>query len=341
MSFAFFSKLRHHRQHLRLIDSELQRVRDKIAAQTQEFQPHARAYVAQICRGRGKMIRPGLVLLTAAATGGIKEEHISFAALLEMLHIASLIHDDVLDKADTRRDRPTPNALWGNELAVLLGDSLLAQAMVLGTQIGDRKFIHRMALATRDLCEGEVEQSTRLWDAGMSRAEYYEIIRKKTATLFAMAMSGAAMLQGVEDELAENLHRMGTLLGMSYQIYDDCLDLLGVDEQAGKTLGTDVQKGKLTLPIFFLMEADNEDVAAEIRDAVENKSGFDLEHLRQTESFDVAMQLSVNEALSLNAEAREVLWLLPETPAREALTEATYRLDELLQDCCNGNLNYT
>ena len=338
MGLPFFSKLRHHRQHLRLIKNELQRVRGKIAAQAADFQPHVRGYLAQLCMGRGKMIRPGLVLLTAAATGGIKEEHISFAALLEMLHMASLVHDDVLDKADVRRDRPTPNALWGNELAVLLGDTMLAQAMVLGTRIGDIRFNQRMALSTRDLCEGEVEQSTRLWDVNMTRSEYYEIIRKKTATLFAMAMSGAAMLQGMEDEMVEHLNRMGTLLGISYQIYDDCLDLLGVDEQAGKTLGTDVQKGKLTLPIFFLMESDNEDIAAEVRDAVENRSGFDLQHLRQTESFHVAMQLSVNEALSRNEEAREVLWLLPETSAREALAETTYRLDEMLQECCNGTL---
>ena len=341
MSFPFFSKLRHHKQHLRLIKGEMQRVREKIAAQSTNFQPHVRGYMAQLCMGRGKMIRPGLVLLTAAATGGIKDEHISFAALLEMLHMASLVHDDVLDKAEVRRDRPTPNALWGNELAVLLGDTLLAQAMVLGTRIGDLRFNQRMAVCTRDLCEGEVEQSTRLWDAAMTRAEYYEIIRKKTATLFAMAMSGAAMLQGMEDEMVEHLNRMGTLLGISYQIYDDCLDLLGVDEQAGKTLGTDVQKGKLTLPIFFLMESDNEDIAAEVRDAVENRSGFDLKRLRQTESFHVALQLSANEALSRNEEAREVLWCLPETPAREALAETTYRLDEMLQDCCDRTLIFS
>ncbi len=338
MSFPFFSKLRHHKQHLRLIKDDLRKVRETIAAQVKGFCPHVQTYMEQVCTGRGKMIRPGLALLTAAATGGVKEEHISFAALLEMLHMASLIHDDVLDKAEVRRDRPTPNALWGNELAVLLGDTLLAQAMVLGTRIGDLRFNQRMATATRDLCEGEVEQSTRLWDASMTRAEYYEIVRKKTATLFAMAMSGAAMLQGLEDDIVEHLNRMGTLLGVSYQIYDDCLDLLGVDQQAGKTLGTDVQKGKLTLPILFLSEADNEDIAAEVRDAVENRRGFDLQRLRRTESFHVALQLSANEALSRNEEAREALWRLPESPARTALAETTYRLDEMLQDCCNGTL---
>ena len=334
MSFPFFSKLRQKKEHLHLIRNELNRVRDCIAAQVRNFQPHVRQYMEQICEGRGKMIRPGLALLTAAATGGIKEQHVTFAALLEMVHMASLIHDDVLDKADERRDRPTPNALWGNELAVLLGDTLLSQAMVMGTEIGDIKFSHRMALATRDLCQGEVEQSTRLWDMEMTRSDYYEIIRKKTAVLFAMAMSGAAMLQGMDEEIVDHLDRMGTLLGTSYQIYDDCLDLLGIDEAAGKTLGTDAEKGKLTLPMFFLLESSSEDIAAEMREAIEHHKAVDYNRLRHTEGFREAIQLSVNEGLSRNEEAREALWLLPESSAREALAEMTYRLDEMLQNCC-------
>lgn len=334
MSFPFFSKLRHKREHVRIIRKEMQRVRDEIAAQVNEFQPCVRQYMENICRGQGKMIRPGLVLLTAAATGGIRDEHISFAALLEMVHMASLVHDDVLDKADLRRDRPTPNALWGNELAVLLGDTLLAQAMVMGARISDARFSYKMALAMRDLCQGEVEQSSRLWDVDMTRADYYEIVRKKTAALFALAMSGAAMLQGLGEEMVEHLHRMGTLLGVSYQIYDDCLDLVGDDEAAGKTLGTDAEKGKLTLPIFFLLESSSDDIAAQVREAVENRREIDYAGLRRTEGFDEAIQLSVNEGLMRNEEAREVLWLLPESPAREALAEMTYRLDEMLRDCC-------
>ncbi len=287
----------------------------------------------QICRGQGKMIRPGLVLLTAAATGGIRKEHITYAALLEMVHMSSLVHDDVLDRADTRRDLPTPNALWGNELAVLLGDAMLAQAVVMGTEIGDARFCRRMATAMRDVCQGEVEQSTRLWDLDMTRADYYELIRKKTATLFAVAMSGAAYLQGMDEEMIEHMHRIGTLLGVSYQIYDDCLDLTGEDEAAGKTLGTDAEKGKLTLPVFFLLESMSEDVAEQVRQTIERHEAIDYSRLRGTDAFREAIVCSVDEGLARNEEVREALRILPDSPARDALEESTVRLDEMLRDC--------
>ena len=334
MSLPFFSKIRNHKAHIRAVKAELAEVRAVIAAQTDCFSPYVKDYMRHICKGQGKMIRPGLVLLTAAATGGIKENHIKYAAMLEMMHMASLIHDDVLDKADTRRDQPTPNALWGNELAVLLGDTLLSHAMVMGAEMGNSRFVRIMAQGMRDLCEGEVEQSTRLWDMDMSRADYYELIRKKTATLFALAMGGTALLQGLDEEMIENLNRMGTLLGISYQIYDDCLDMTGTDDSAGKTLGTDAEKGKLTLPVFFLMESSSEDVAEYVRNAVEQHQEIDYDKLRETDAFREAIRLSVDEGLQRNEEAREVLWMLPESPAREALAEMTYRLDEMLRDCC-------
>ncbi len=333
MSFPFFSKLRNKRAHMQVIQYELQRVRDAIEEQIVEFDPHTQNYMRQICKGQGKMLRPGLVLLTAAATGGIKDDHITFAALLEMIHIASLVHDDVLDKADTRRDEPTANALWGNNMAILLGDALLAQAMVMGCEIAAPRFSRRMALAVRDLCQGEVEQSSRLWDMEMTRDDYYELIRKKTATLFASAMSASASIQGMDDEMIEQLNRMGTLLGISYQIYDDVLDLTGTDAAAGKTLGTDAEKGKLTLPMFFLMESSSEDVAAAVRDSIERHEAVDYTALRGTHAFAEAIRQSIDEGLRGNAEARDVLWLLPESPARAALCELTYRLDEMMTNC--------
>ncbi len=333
MSLFSFSKLRQKKEQSQLIKRELQRVSDQIQSEIEQLAPSVQTYAREMCKARGKMLRPGLVLLVAQATGGIKDDHIRFAALLEMTHMASLVHDDVLDKADTRRGEPTANKLWGNNLAVLLGDVMLAQAMMLGTEIGDLEFSRHMAYTVRELCQGEVEQSARIWDAEMTREEYFELIRKKTATLFSAAAKGSAMLQGLDEEKVAQLERIGTLLGISYQIYDDILDLSGKDEAAGKTLGTDATKGKLTLPFFYMMESDDLDVVDYIRDSVEKHEEISLKRLRESQVFYAALESSSRDAKERNAEVRDLLWELPESPAREALCELSFRLDEMIDDC--------
>ncbi len=333
MSLLPFAKQRQQREQKKLIERELNRVRELIDQQIDEFDPHVKPYVEVICNNPGKMLRPALALLTAQATGGIKPEHITFAALLEMTHMASLIHDDVLDKADTRRERPTANALWGNNLAVLLGDVLLSQAMMTGSQIGDQEFCAHMARTVRDLCQGEVEQSTRLWDAEMPREEYFELIRKKTATLFSAATKGVAMLQGLPVESVEQLDRIGTQLGICYQIYDDILDLTGKDKAAGKTLGTDATKGKLTLPFFYMLESDDPALVAYLKDCVAKKEEIKLGQLRSSRCYKEAICASITEGKARNAEARNLLHQLPDTEARQALCDFSHHLDDLMDNC--------
>lgn len=316
---------------MQLVEHELQQIRKLIEEQVTCFTPAVIPYMKQVCKGQGKMLRPGLVLLTAAATGGIKPEHRKYAAILEMIHMASLVHDDVLDKADTRRDIPTANALWGNNMAVLLGDVLFSQVMLMGTDIGDDDFGARMAKVVRDLCQGEVEQSSRLWDAKMSREDYYRLIRMKTATLFSAAMEGAGRLQGLPEEQVADLHRMGELLGISYQIYDDCLDISGLDEAAGKTLGTDSEKGKLTLPIFMMMESDDAELSSYVKQCIADKVAIDFSQIRKTFAFEQALRATIAEGCACNDEALALLTKLPESKARKALSEMISRLDAMLR----------
>lgn len=178
MSIPFFSKLRSQKHYLQLVKPELKQVSEFVEAQASCFDPEVTDYMETVCQSKGKMLRPALVLLVAGATGGIKEAHIRLGALLEMVHLASLVHDDVIDEADKRRDEATANALWGNSLAVLLGDVLFSHAMVLGTEFGSTEFCRRLANTVRDVCQGEVAQSSRLYDLSMTREEYFEIIRK-------------------------------------------------------------------------------------------------------------------------------------------------------------------
>lgn len=334
MPIPFFSKIRTQKAYHDLLRPDLKRVEEFIEAQTQSFDPTVADYMETVCRTRGKLLRPAFALLVAGATGGIKDNHIRLASLLEMVHLASLVHDDVIDEADMRRNKATANALWGNSLAVLLGDALFAHAMVIGTDLGSTDFCKKLATIIRDVCEGEVEQSSRVFDLEMTRDEYIEIIRKKTASLFSGATGASAWLSGVEPALEENMYKLGMMLGISYQIYDDCLDMVGDEEEAGKTLHTDADKGKFTLPLFYMLDGEDEELSGQIREDLENRKMPDFERLQNHPAFKSAIRRSVNDALKLNEDAREILWLLPENTYREALAGLIFHFDELLEDCC-------
>ena len=309
MSIPFFSKLRSQKHYLQLVKPELKQVSEFVEAQSSCFDPEVADYMETVCQSKGKMLRPALVLLVAGATGGIKPAHIRLGALLEMVHLASLVHDDVIDEADKRRDEATANALWGNSLAVLLGDVLFSHAMVLGTEFGSTEFCRRLANTVRNVCQGEVAQSSRLYDLSMTREEYFEIIRKKTASLFSAATGGAGWISGVTPEV------------------------VGDEDDAGKTLHTDATKGKLTLPIFNLLECGDRNVEATLRDAIENREVVDYSAFQDNPVFAEALDKAIQVALEKNEAAREILWLLPQTEYREALAEMTFYMDELLNDC--------
>lgn len=335
MPIPFFSKLRNHKHYYDLVRPDLKDVEQLIDAQAGCFDPEVSEYMERICKSQGKMLRPVLVLLMAGATGGIRREHITLAGILEMVHLASLVHDDVIDRADTRRGESTSNALWGNSLAVLLGDILFSHAMVMGTGFGSIEFCSRLGEIVRNVCEGEVIQSSRLFDLSMTREEYMEVIRKKTASLFSAATGGAAWLSKLDPQMEDAMSRFGLLLGTSYQIYDDCLDMVGNEADAGKTLHTDAAKGKLTLPIFNLLESDDEAVESAVRSALEDRTNPDYDLISKTEAYRHAIESAVEDAKKINEEARELLWLLPQTPYRDALAEMTFYMDELLDDCCS------
>lgn len=334
MPIPFLTKSRSRTAYRDLLRPDLKKVEEFVEAQTQNFGPTVGDYMETVCKTRGKLLRPALALLVAGATGGIKEPHIKLAALLEMVHVASLVHDDVIDEADMRRSKATANALWGNSLAVLLGDAMFAHAMVLGTDLGSTDFCRKLSLIIRDVCEGEIDQSSRVFDLEMTKGEYFEIIRKKTASLFSGATGASAWLSGVDQQIVDNMYKLGMLLGTSYQIYDDCLDMVGDEEEAGKTLHTDADKGKFTLPLFYILEGEDEELAEKVRDLMEERKMPDFESLENHPAFKSAIRSSVDTALKMNEEAREILWLLPENAYREALANLIFHFDELLEDCC-------
>ncbi len=240
---------------LLLVEPHLRAVDRAIQQQTEQFDPAIAGYVSYALGSSGKRLRPALALLVGGATGGITPRHVDLAVIVEMIHLASLVHDDIMDGADTRRGQPTPNARWGNAITVLLGDCLFAHALDLSTNFDDADISRKIARAANSVCTGEIIQTQRRFDLNLSRADYFRIIELKTATLFGCAAELGARLSGGNAELSEHMKAFGLALGVAYQIYDDCLDIAGDEEKAGKTLGTDLRKGKLTLPVLNLLQA--------------------------------------------------------------------------------------
>ena len=237
-----------------LINSGLYAVEERIRAQAREFDPAVEGYVAYAIESNGKRLRPALALLAGGATGEITNEHLDLAVVVELIHAATLVHDDILDSADTRRGKPTPNAKWGNSLSVLLGDCLFAHALKQCSRFQSSEVMRRIAESASEVCSGEIIQTQRRFDLKLSVADYYRIIEMKTGALFSVATELGAFINEAAPDVVTALRTFGMKLGTAYQIYDDVVDLTGDEDKAGKTLGTDLRKGKLTLPVLYLLQ---------------------------------------------------------------------------------------
>ena len=227
----------------------------------------------------GKRLRPLLALLAAASLGDVTEKHIKFAAVIEFIHTATLLHDDVVDISTLRRGRPTANSEFGNAPSVLVGDFLYTRAFQLMVQLNDMRVLKLMADVTNLIAEGEVMQLVRAGDPDTSREQYFDVITRKTAILFAAACEGAAMLSDESDDTLKTMHDIGLNLGIAFQLIDDVLDYEGDPETTGKNVGDDLNEGKPTLPLIHAMQHASPDDAALIATALSTKSADRLNEI--------------------------------------------------------------
>ena len=246
------------RKQLAAIKPDLKQIEERLRFQVQEFDPGISGYISYALDGNGKRIRPALVLLAARASGKSTPQHIDLAVIVELIHLASLVHDDIMDGASKRRDKPTAFAKWGAELSVLLGDCLFCHALKLSSNFDDRSIGRRIADATNEVCSGEILQTQRRFDLKLSIPEYIKIISMKTGALFRISTELAAVLNECRPDEILAMRNYGDHLGIAYQIYDDCLDLVGTEGATGKTMGTDLAKGKLTLPLLHVLAQAND-----------------------------------------------------------------------------------
>ena len=308
-----------------LIAEDLARVEEILRSELQSDTP----VVDQLLRHGhfmgGKRLRPALLLLAAKASGEIKEEHLLLAAVVEMIHTATLIHDDVLDEADTRRHQPTVNSRWDNSASVLLGDYLFTHAFYLASTVGSTLACRTIGRATNLVCEGELRQICSRGNYLLGEEEYFRIIEGKTAELCACSCELGAIYADADRTTVRRLSRYGRTLGMAFQIADDLLDVLGDETDAGKSLGTDLQQRKATLPLIHLMQqADPQtrEQAINLLEQCENQSHVRAELSQLYARFD-CINYTRTVAHRYAQMAREQLDELPDSKTVELLRSLT------------------
>lgn len=267
----------------------------------------------------GKRLRPILVLLSAKACGYQQTQHISLAAIIEFLHTAMLLHDDVVDASDLRRGRKTVNAAWGNPASVLVGDFLHSRAFEMMVEIGDMKVMQILSHATNTIAEGEVQQLTNIRNPRITEADYLQVISRKTAMLFeAASHSGAVLAHGTLEQQTA-LQAYGLHLGRAFQLVDDVLDYKGTADDMGKNIGDDLAEGKATLPLIVAMRDGEPDQADFVRQAILNGGVENLDRIAQIVEAAGGLKYTSELAARETTAAIESLAALPDSPYKTAM----------------------
>lgn len=294
---------------------------DQIFSKTlEQYRTPFASLIEHLKHYRGKRLRPALVMLVAKACGPVTHAHHVLAAAVEMIHTATLVHDDVLDEAEIRRHVRTVNAEWGNKISILLGDMLFTHAFHLTSQV-DRRACELIGDATNRVCAGELRQVSERGNLHLAEADYFAIVDGKTAALTEVCGRLGAIHAGATEYIADKLANFGRCLGIAFQIADDVLDLTGHEAKTGKTLGTDVEQQKLTLPLIHCLAhwPEAERLRGIIADGGAGAMTAIREAMSKTGSIDYARSVADDYA----KRARQELECLPPGECRSILEKLT------------------
>lgn len=294
-------------------------------------EPGVARLINHLSHYRGKRLRPALLLLTAQACGQVRPAHHLLAAVVEMIHTATLVHDDVLDNATTRRHVATVNAGWGNQASILLGDYLFTHAFHLSSTLGDVRACRIIGEATNRLCCGELHQVTERGNLELGEDAYFAIIDGKTAELTSCSCRLGAMYADGSEDVIECLARFGRFLGLAFQIADDLLDLIGEERAAGKSLGTDLDQKKLTLPLIYHLAQATPEHKARFLAILDAAGNHKRENLRPLLEASGAIDYARRRAEEYANLAAAELNALPATEAKAILEHLTVRV--VHRDC--------
>lgn len=306
-----------------LIGDDLREMEVVFQRELRSQHPYVGDVLTHLNTYRGKRLRPILLLLTAQAIGDVSVEHHVLAAVVEMIHTATLVHDDVLDEATTRRHVATVNSRWNNETSVLLGDYLFTHAFHLAASLDSALACRLIGRATNLVCEGELAQIHERGNLQLTEEQYFQIIEGKTAELCAVSCYLGAHFAGASEAVVQAMETYGRNLGIAFQIADDLLDVCGTEQETGKSLGSDLEKQKLTLPIIRLLAESEPDEQARLRELLAHPSAASRQEigrcLRATDALEYARQ----RAFDYVAGARAALACLSDSPTRQLLETMT------------------
>ncbi len=301
------------------VEPFLEAVACRLANQVNEFDPAIAPYAEYALNGNGKHLRPTLVALAANALGKINDSHVRVAVIIEMVHLATLVHDDVMDEAEIRRGQLTLAANWGNEVAVLFGDCLFAQALKLAASFPTPEICRAVAMATNTVCAGEILQTQQRGNFERAHRDYFRVLEMKTAELFALSCELAACLSRAPALERNALRQFGLAFGTAYQVYDDCVDLFGSERVAGKSLGTDLAKGKLTLPVLLAWDRADAEDRARLEEMIRNWRPEAMPCVSELLAKHETLGPSLEIFDSYLAKARQQLEALPGSQGRTGL----------------------
>lgn len=311
---------------IRDLYNEIQKEMGAVETELKKFTDSPNKIIAEISsylfRNTGKRIRPALLILSAKQCGYKGKEHITMSSLVETIHTASLIHDDIIDNSNTRRGRESVHSRWGTNITVLLGDFLYIKAISNSLRSKHRQIVQILTDVSAKMIEGELNEYAASWDLDIDEYAYLDIINKKTASLFSASCQIGGILGDAQDEEENILANFGTNLGMTFQIIDDLLDYTGDEKKLGKPILSDLREGRITLPLIYTLQNGGRAIRDRILDLQNEKAvdKFTLDEIIHTVKSNGALDYTQKKAEEFSNHSKQLLQQLPSSVPREALS---------------------
>ncbi|TDR18412.1 polyprenyl synthetase family protein [Marinicella litoralis] len=302
-----------------MTESDMQKVNQHLKLQLNSEVILINQIAAYIINNGGKRLRPVLMVLISKALNYQGVQHINLAAVIELIHTATLLHDDVVDESEMRRGEKTSHEIWGNSASVLVGDFLYSKSFQMMIQANSMQVMSILSDATNKISEGEVQQLLNIGNLAITEQDYFQIIANKTAKLFEAACELAGVIANKDKAAIEQLGQFGMNLGTAFQIADDVLDYTADDQSLGKNLGDDFREGKLTLPLIYLLKNGSSFEQKMVQQAIENPEKTDFSSIRTMVVQSDAIKYTLKQAQVLSDKAIKALKDMDNSPAKEAL----------------------